>query len=89
MIYEHESQGSFVETIHVISRCKNIVFRGCNQLTPSKINKYLRGCGLGLIDYFRVFDGCHEWERAPESPSGACPDRDGQLLQGPPNRQAA
>jgi len=31
----------------------------------------------------------HEWERAPESPCGACPDRDGQLLQAPPNRRAA
>jgi len=25
----------------------------------------------------------HEWERAPENPCGACPDRDGQILQGP------
>jgi len=29
----------------------------------------------------------HEWKRAPESPCGACPDRDGQLLQAPPTAE--
>jgi hypothetical protein len=59
-------------------------FGGCGQLTP-EINKYLKGYGLLRIGFFTG----HAWERAPESPFGACPDRDSQLLQGPPNRRAA
>ena len=41
---------------------------------------------MNLIITFEFLTG-HEWERAPESPCGACPDRDGQLLQAPPTAE--
>ena len=41
---------------------------------------------MNLNNSFEFLTG-HEWERAPESPCGACPDRDGQLLQAPPTAE--
>jgi hypothetical protein len=58
---------------------------GCDQLIPPEINKYFRGadyCESGIIKIIFEFLKGHEWERARKSPCGACPDRDGQLLQG-------
>ena len=80
----------FGTVVTLYSLIKNIVFEGWGQLNIWGGADY---CVLGLNSYFEFLTG-HEWEKTPESRGarpdcGACPDKAGHLLQGPPIHRAA